>query len=521
MKHVLLVEDEQIVRLALRSLTNWEDHGFDLTLDAFNGQKALEMLATHPVDLVLSDLKMPGMDGFELLEAMRGRGIETPVIVLSAYDEYDSVRRAFTLGASDYIIKSRMSAESVLEVMRRVLSREGADDLDSAPPAQVRRDDLMALLDERCENPAVAAEKLGLSPGLMIAVCLHVDRFSSYTEKNGAQKAALLGRGISDFLDRIQKEIGHMAHTQVSPAEHCIVLSFSSASRNAALSRTHTLLSRLHTQLHTYFNITFTAGISDMFFGVENLPVSYAKAAEHSLYRLAFGFGRDIHPEMVGQMVPKGSLDTSELRQNLLKAFDRQDADRFEATLKEMSNRVKAYAPTLFETGLPYFMDASYALFERIGGAGGGNMEILEKSVRFFEHICRCETYEDVFVYTRNFFLWAMDLQKSAGTKHSHAVTEALKFMRANYAEDISLKLISEYVELSESYFSALFSQETGMGFLDALKNIRISHAKTLLKSTNLKVYEVAEKVGFSNTEHFCRVFKKITGVSAVAYKRI
>ncbi len=124
MYKILVVDDEPILSFALRSLTNWHAKGFDLSIDARDGREALEILATQSFDIVLTDIKMPVMDGLELLRNLRELHPEISAIVLSAHDDFESVRNAFKLGAVDYIVKTEMDIDQLFEVFSAAITNK-------------------------------------------------------------------------------------------------------------------------------------------------------------------------------------------------------------------------------------------------------------------------------------------------------------------------------------------------------------------------------------------------------------
>jgi len=109
MKHLLLVDDEPLIRLSIRNLEDWQAHDIEFSYEASNGREVLEIMARHnDIDAVIADVDMPLMDGLDMAEAMRSQGYKTPVLFLSSFDTFDFARRAFKAGAVDYILKKRM-----------------------------------------------------------------------------------------------------------------------------------------------------------------------------------------------------------------------------------------------------------------------------------------------------------------------------------------------------------------------------------------------------------------------------
>ena len=125
MRKVLIVDDDTIIRITLRSLINWEELGFQIAADAIHGEAALQYLKNHTVDLIISDMKMPVLDGIGLLEAVSRFDVMPKVLVLSGYDDFKLVRDAFRLGACDYLLKADLNGE-LLKNMLEGLNGEWA-----------------------------------------------------------------------------------------------------------------------------------------------------------------------------------------------------------------------------------------------------------------------------------------------------------------------------------------------------------------------------------------------------------
>ncbi len=403
MRTILIVDDETLVRLAIRSLADWASYGYDLRLEAGNGLQAMDILAREPVDLVVTDLKMPGMDGFGLMKAMGDAGFTIPVVVLSAYNDYESVRRAFKLGARDYIVKTEMRIESILGTF--------ADALADAPePPQARErplqqeETLLALVRGETPKERPTLDELGWRAAAQLIVLLSPLEPPAL-DSGDAERHARVTQGIHGLLEQTLKSFEGAAYVQTAPEEYCLLLTFDTLDLGKQRTQVEALISRLQGAMHTYFNLRLAVGISASGVRFSGIAEQY-REAQHDL--------------------------REQLRQS-----------------------AKKRAPAV----------------------------------------------------------------KAVARGYSQAVTDALAFMQENYAEEITLKTISEHVCLSESYFSALFSREVKASFVDTLTSIRIQHAKVLLQTTHLKVYEVAAQVGFLSNEHFCRMFKKSTGTTPHAYK--
>lgn len=138
MLKVLIVEDEVLARTGLRTLVDWEANGFVLCGEAVDGQEALELLEREPADIVITDIRMPVMDGLELIRRIRERGWPCQVVVLSSYDDFDYVRQALVLGARDYIHKPTMTPEDIIAALKRVAAEIGEGGRNRTAPSPRR-----------------------------------------------------------------------------------------------------------------------------------------------------------------------------------------------------------------------------------------------------------------------------------------------------------------------------------------------------------------------------------------------
>lgn len=129
----LIVDDEALVRIGLKSIVNWADEGFDCVLEAGNGIEALSLVQKETPDLIITDIKMPEMNGLELIEALREEQNGASIIVLSSYGDFEFVRQAMKLGATDYILKLQMTEESLSETIRSVMANKQVQSSKAAP----------------------------------------------------------------------------------------------------------------------------------------------------------------------------------------------------------------------------------------------------------------------------------------------------------------------------------------------------------------------------------------------------
>ena len=378
---VLVVDDEPFVRVAMASLRDWSLDGYDFRYEAANGQQALDVLAEHPVDIVLLDLSMPVMDGIQFLKALPGLmgarpAVQAPVvIVLSAHDDFPMVRKAFNLGVKDYLLKTEVDDQTLGAILAKV----------AAERTEIRR----PLITER-GPPDAGWAVLDLLTG---------------TPGSGTDPVIDLDLTFPVTLWRIWIHDFEGLETRITPGE---------------LSRFQDLFLRSIRQL-----------LSRRGGGV------------------AWGIDRDQAAAFTGPAVEVALLG-KELKESL---------ERY------LSVRIEV----LHRAGLSNAREIRPA-WDDLGRARPGSSRIVLVTKRYLrEHFTR---------------------------------------------PIIPLDELAAHVGVSRNHLSWEFTRETGETITDHLARLRVEEACRLLATTTLKVYEISERVGYTNVEHFGRVFKKVTGTS-------
>jgi DNA-binding NarL/FixJ family response regulator/AraC-like DNA-binding protein len=394
---VLIVDDEPLVRVTLRSRTRWERWGFACAAEAGNGEEALAALAAHPdIALVILDLVMPRMDGLEFLRRLRERGPMPQVIVLSAHEEFRMVREAFQLGAADYLLKSELEPERLEPLIAAAAGR----------------------LERFGGGPAVAGHATALK---------------------------------QDALRRLLTE----AEAPLDPAELA-----ARGVRLGAMLRLGLLTVRDFEEVSARYDASSPSGF----------PLGLMAVVEQVLSRHGAG-------EIV-----RIADDAYVL---LVCLPERHAAARLDALCDEVARD----AGTALASYLNVRVDIAWSIASEVG--------VGPSPAAMYAALAR------------------------GRSTPSRLVEQARRRIRESYADlQLQLRTLSRELGVTPNHLSAQFVRETGRSFREYLSFVRIEAAKRLLASSTLKVWEVAEQVGFLNVEHFSRVFKKLTGVPPHLFTR-
>ncbi|XID92468.1 response regulator [Paenibacillaceae bacterium WGS1546] len=510
MRTLLIADDERNIRLGLKTMIEREYPGAYAIRLAADGRQALEEFEREPADIVLTDIRMPHMDGIELI----GRLTEAPrrpaMLILSGYDDFQYAKEAIKHKVKEYLLKP-IVREDLFAALGKIESElaereaisgklESADKYLLGMKINTLRH-IWSGADIAPETVAALAEEAGLKefePNFRVAILECPDN----------PRNLLKG---SDFL-ALHRE-GTRALSYEDKAGRLVVLS---SGEELLQGMAAALASSSESQG------TYAIGLSERGETIGELRTKYEEARHALKYRLLLGrsntavipYGRvasrsrdyPVPVEAIGKLAHMVGTDRDKEMKALLlelfaeKALAEADIGYVEAVSRLLNEKV-------FDRIFHVYGDASVEIIKMYKLAG---------DPFHFAHI------QD-YIHCVNDLLFALnDYIRHLKSAHFDRkdIAMALDYIRDNYDKDISMTMVSNYVSLNYSYFSQAFKEYTGMSFVQYLKSLRIDKAKELLATTELKVMEIGERVGFENTKHFNRVFRETVGVAPLEYRQ-
>lgn len=526
----MVVDDEPLVRLAVKTLTDWESHGFRVEYEASNGKQALLLLDQHPeIDIILTDINMPVMDGLDFIAELKKRGRVQSIIVLSAYNDYNLVRQAFKLGVQDYVLKTELEPENLIALLIGITRQ--FEETRSKAGAQERHQ--VRFLKEELLRDSLVAAKTPLTPNLFangeirfgekdLVLCfLWIDDYDLVTQRYGSNALKSLVEAVTNAVGQILNENKQGEIIALSPEEYVLFLSFRDRSLLQAREKLLELLGRVRHSLSNYLNVNVSIGVSSVRDGYEELPRLYQEAEANARLRFIFGKNRIIFPEDAQKMSETPGKSIIADGAGLIAAFKEGARDKVTQELNGLFEVIGKVKTSKLEKIYPYYMEIVFLLAAFVSEKGEDLSEILGVwETDFYTKITGFETQAEVKEWITGIVDHVYQyFAEKKDSKIIRAIARAQEFIKNNFMQDLTLKMVSDYVGLSESHFSYLFTKTTGESFIDYLTWLRIEKAKELIGTTNLKIYEIALQVGYTSTEHFSRVFKKLTGTSPNLYK--
>jgi two-component system response regulator YesN len=517
MKRILIVDDEYLVRFGLKTIIDWGEYGYTIAGEASNGKEALELFRRTGADVVLTDIKMPVMDGLELTRAIRETGKKVKIIILSHYDDFSYAREAINLGAFRYILKTELTRANILNMLKSLFhsESENAAEAAAADDIAVRREQYIgqyllpffsgAKNAEQCPPYPEEADSVHGVYVMLCASCrltnLLLDMRTMFPK---AVKVLFTDAfGTADVFAACRGETFDFIAL--------LPLAGDGTEREAKIAD---LARRIVKNVRQYYNVNLFIGISGA--GPANSMARLFTEAR-SAVDMCFFSEKDfvcVHgrysPCTAGPppRISHGRLSAA------VEAGQKQEMLEYIQNIFRELRTLKNYT-FMYNTFID-FLSIAKAICEHYQF---NNQTSLGENKFKYDAFYELPFIGDVEMYIYSLFLDLLAGRQNGAVAYSYIVKKTLAFIRQNHVRNISLSDAAENAEVSHSYLSFIFKQETGTNFNAYLTRFRIEEAKKLLRNTNLRIYEVAEKTGFSNQYYFSKVFKEHTGMGCKEYR--
>lgn len=500
MNRVVIVDDDMIVRVTLRSLVRWEAYGFTVTADFSGGKAALEYFRTHRADLLITDMKMPDLDGICLMEHLRAEGKLPVTIALSGYNEFELVREAFRIGAFDYMLKADLNSRSLTELLEKLNQR------------------IFLEKENRGKGVAEAGSSMldfNQLEGAYGLVLFAVDEPKKQTARFGEDLTEMLQKPVLELARQLPRVAARGRLDAIDSIHY--LLAYKVGDRN---QYPHTILSvvrQLQSVWRDYMNLTLSAAVSipgqgeELYQALEqNCDLLYlavlsgknAVCTQWDCSRELECF-RQCRKEEEGLAAALYAADQVQLSKEKSRFFEKL------AGMELAESRCYSLALiALLAYKFHQYEDDFFALFP--------------EEIQYRDKIGRLSSGRELELWLNNYFRWIENyIENRHDNRQADVILRAKRFLADNYVNpELTLKTTADYVGLNEKYFSSRFTKEAGVTVSAYLTDLRMQKARELMASTDLKMYEISERVGYHSVEHFNRTFKRVFGTSPGDFRR-
>lgn len=533
MYRILLVDDEALIREAVSENVKWEKYGYELAGSCENGKEVLEFIKKTPVDVVLTDICMPYMDGMQLSQKLSEEYPSVKIIILSGYDDFEYAKQAIRYGVKEYLLKPITAEEmgDVLITLKEELDKERKveqkiKELKSAyrkGQKLIYSDILLQLIRGSKADEEICRElqEVGLdfhSAVYRVAV-VELDLYvrSNKLDETRKKESALMAFVLHNISQEIVQR--NKAGEVCQGGDYRTYMLLHSDRPIEFRQTVMDICTEIIAQMNQIMHLAVNIGLGSYATEIKNIYHSYEEAEEALEYHYVLGGNHVMEIEAIREKKGQAEIDRFLDEINLhVKESDSQKIQK-DFSIMEKELRRCCYDRRGVGVVLQRVVDMLDELCRRSDIESGQGIasreEILEKALTAGE----LEEAMEILSAHCITICEELDSQKNASGK-KYALL-AMDYIEKNYSNcDLSLNLVCSYLNISASRFSAIFKQTMGMTFMDVLIGIRMQKAKELLEHTTMKNYEIAERVGFNDSHYFSIAFKKITGKTPTEYAK-
>lgn len=522
---LLIVDDEPLVQIGIKSMLNWADYGIEICGTAMNGEVALSMIEEFSPQLVITDIKMPIMNGLDLVKTCRERYGSIPVfIMLTSYEEFQLVRTALSYQVADYLVKLELTPTALEESIGRALERLreyqaslAYKDSGQPPLLQSYQDKFfLRLLHSLFENEEqfqyqAGDLKLDFSDACYIAA--HCEIHESGQQQMSQEQLMNLYSSSLQMVREILSRYLPCYVVSLDLKHFSLIFHFPAQEEldwNLVLEALHNACS----MVHNYFSVWLSAGLG----GPVDSPLQIARSYQEA--RQAAALTSESAPVTRFADIAEDSdafhnyFNLSLFREAIIKAFEEFDTDVLSDTIEELCGLFSSSGCRLLQA-----MDgACNILYLAISLLPDGEKTvagIFEDVPAGYRSIYQAASPQQVVDWLRILRDGLCQVLKSKRkTYKDNVVAGVQKYIDSHVEDRLLLNEVAGVFGLSPNYLSSLFKKTCSIGFTEYVTQKKISLAKSLLLEQDMKIYEAADRLGFESAFYFSKVFKKVEGIS-------
>lgn len=523
---VFLVEDEMVIRRGIKNSIDWEKEGYIFCGEASDGELAYPMIIKEKPDILITDIRMPFMDGLELCKLVKKELPNIKILILSGYDEFDYTKEAIRLGVTEYLLKP-ISSGKLLEALNGVsesIRREKED-----------KDLVRKYMEEMRENTEHEKQKFFeqmIAGNLSMADALETGKkyemnlsagmynlllFRFTLGEENRKSGELLGEA-EYAIEKLTERLEYVFEFQRGVEGWAFLLMADNEEQMS--ERVKELSKDLEEIMKNYSTIAYFGGIGQPVARLRELEESFREAERALAARFTMELNRIISVEDIRMAQNVDTLDDIEITsfgeiektRTMLEKFLNNGAE------DEIDEFVDVYINELPEENLKSVLMRQYIIMdayivmmsfcEKIEGIEG---EMQAQSEELKNSMKTIQTLEEIKNYIRMLLKKIIGVRDTiSGRRYSDIIEIAKDQIRKTYMSDeISLNTIAAEVGMSPSYFSSIFSKEMGKRFVEYLTEIRMDRVKELLMCSSMKTSEIGYEVGYKDPHYFSYIFKK------------
>ena len=543
MLKIFLAEDEVIVRETIKRMIPWEELGFELVGEAADGEMALPLLIRQKPDLLITDIKMPFMDGLTLAKLAKKELPELKIVILSGYDDFNYAKQAISIGVEEYLLKP-ITKNALIERLSEIRSRYEHEKTQKEYYEKFQRemqvyeknsnrDFFEALVCGSMDMMEVykKAEKLGLD---IVAEAYNILIFTMNSEEDFSGQKEGYSEWEAESLEMLEDFFSDNTSAMLF---RCNIFSYGvlikgqketiDENTRSCIDEIKKILDRKE-QKRQWF-----VAVGESVERLSKLQKSYHSASRAFSQRYLYGENILYYDEMELMENRSGQADTNDnayLKNVDVNALNPAILQKFlsNGLQEETENFVKDYFYAIGQEPMESLVFRNYVIlnvrFSVLSFLKSLGCDTEEMEPENTEEILAesGKNIESAITYAKKMISQAITIRdQNSGNKNRSILKTAVDFIDEHYMdEDISLNTAANVANVSSNHFSALFSQNMGQTFIEYLTTLRMNKAKELLRCTGMRSSEIAGEVGYKDAHYFSYLFKKTQGMTPSEYRK-
>ena len=544
MLKIFLAEDEVVVRETIKRMIPWEELGFELVGEAADGEMALPLLIRQQPDLLITDIKMPFMDGLTLARLAKKEIPGLKVVILSGYDDFNYAKQAIGIGVEDYLLKP-ITKNALIERLSEIRSRYEHEKTQKeyyekfqremqAYEKNSSRDFFEALVGGSMDMMEVykRAEKLGLD---IVAEAYNVLIFTMNCDEDFSGQRDEYSSWEAESLELLENFFaGHSSAMlfRSNIFSYGVLLKGQretiEENTRACVDEIRKILSRQDGRREWFL------AVGQSVERLSQIQKSYHTASRAFSQRYLYDENILYYDEMETMEHPGGQAETEDnayLQKVDVNALNPAILQKFlsNGLQEETENFVKDYFYAIGQEPMESLVFRNYVIlnvrFSVISFIKGLGCDTNEMESADTEEVLAegGKNMESAIAYAKKMISQAIEIRdQNSGNKNRSILKTAVDFIDSHYMdEEISLNTVANVANVSSNHFSALFSQNMGQTFIEYLTTLRMNKAKELLRCTGMRSSEIAGEIGYKDAHYFSYLFKKTQGMTPSDYRKV
>ncbi len=528
---VFLCEDEFVVREGIKKNIDWAGNGYEFIGEASDGELALPLIRKLEPDIVITDIKMPFMDGLELSRIIRKELPFIEIVILSGYEEFDYAKQAISIGVAQYLTKP-ISGDDLLRELDLLRDKIIKSKEERALKEQFRkemeendrreRSELFKSLvsgDSSVPELLEKAQKLGMDLSAMWYNIILLFIKSEHHEIEEYSKSSVT---VDERINEIAYEMGCISFDRDLEGRAILIMG---DSEEKITDTQNDMIAKIEDVLSDYGHVRYSGGIGKAVNRLSRLNESFEDAGcalANRFFVTGSGFYRANRHTGEDRMTD-ASFDMSNID---AKRIDKNNVTKFLklGNLDEIPFYVEEFVGSVGSDAFNSYIFRQYIAMDVFFAVSAFVEELPpRKKTDAITEVTKdsLENVESVKEYISGIIESAIRCRDSiASNRYMEIVDEAVKYIEENFAdEDLSLNQLASHVNVSPNHLSTIFSQQTGHTFIKYLTEYRMNKAKELLKCTSMRSSEISEAVGYKDPHYFSYMFKKTVGMTPTNYR--